>query len=100
MAPSLKCCELDLLAELGFGLDLAACAATGMPAKLVLCLAQKSGRAVSRGAAGERWKDKLLALPRFLSGEGGGELRRDRRRLRSPAFFLARRVYEPRGLEL
>ena len=52
--------ELALLAELGFGLDLAACAVTGAREELVW-VSPKSGRAVSRaGAAG--WEDKLLVV--------------------------------------
>jgi DNA repair protein RecO (recombination protein O) len=57
--------ELQLLAELGFGLDLARCAATGTDADLVY-VSPRSGRAVSR-QAGEPWRDKLLPLPAFLS---------------------------------
>src|SRR5882672_15433 len=60
--------ELRLLAGLGFGLDLSACAATGGVADLVY-VSPKSGRAVSR-AAGEAWRDRLLALPAFLGEEG------------------------------
>src|SRR5689334_8790106 len=47
--------ELMLLAELGFGLDLSQCAATGDTADLIY-VSPKSGRAVSRGA-GEPWQD-------------------------------------------
>ena len=50
--------NLRLLAELGFGLDLDACAATGATDDLVY-VSPKSGRAVSR-AAGEPCADKLL----------------------------------------
>lgn len=56
--------ELALLAELGFGLDLARCAATGTDADLVW-VSPRSGRAVSR-AAGAPWAGRLLALPAFL----------------------------------
>ncbi len=56
--------ELQLLAELGFGLDLSVCAATGTATDLVY-VSPKSGRAVSR-AAGEPWRDRLLVLPAFL----------------------------------
>src|SRR6266849_9355015 len=59
--------ELQLLAELGFGLDLDSCAATGKTAELVY-VSPKSGRAVSR-EAGEPWRDKLLALPAFLGAD-------------------------------
>ncbi len=58
--------ELALLAELGFGLDLATCAATGSREDLVW-VSPKSGRAVSR-AAGAPWAEKLLSLPGFLRG--------------------------------
>ncbi len=58
--------ELALLEELGFGLDLGTCAATGVADDLIY-VSPRSGRAVSRDA-GEPYKDKLLALPSFLSG--------------------------------
>jgi DNA repair protein RecO (recombination protein O) len=56
--------EAGLLAELGFGLDLSKCAATGVTDELVW-VSPKSGRAVSR-AAGEPYRDRMLALPPFL----------------------------------
>jgi DNA repair protein RecO (recombination protein O) len=56
--------ECDLLAALGFGLDLSCCAATGATADLAY-VSPKSGRAVSRGA-GLPYHDKLLPLPAFL----------------------------------
>lgn len=58
--------ELALLDELGFGLDLSACAATGGNDQLIY-VSPKSGRAVS-ASAGEPYKDRLLALPGFLTG--------------------------------
>ena len=60
--------ELALLAELGFGLDLAACAVTGGTQELVW-VSPRTGRAVSR-SAGAPWADRLLALPAFLRGVG------------------------------
>jgi DNA repair protein RecO (recombination protein O) len=56
--------ECDLLAGLGFGLDLGSCAATGASDDLAY-VSPRSGRAVSR-AAGLPYHDKLLPLPRFL----------------------------------
>ena len=56
--------ELALLAELGFGLDLAACAVTGTTEDLAW-VSPRSGRAVSR-AAGAPWAERLLPLPGFL----------------------------------
>jgi len=89
--------ELALLAELGFGLDLAACAATGSRADLVY-VSPKSGRAVSR-AAGEPWRDRLLALPAFLCGAESRAPSADALRdgFALTGFFLARHVFEPRG---
>jgi DNA repair protein RecO (recombination protein O) len=90
--------ELQMLAELGFGLDLSECAATGEIADLVY-VSPKSGRAVSR-VAGEPWRERLLALPAFL-GEA------EEVALPSPAdldagfaltgFFLDRHVYQARN---
>src|SRR3954464_11541675 len=62
--------ELAMLAELGFGLDLETCAATGATTELIY-VSPKSGGAVSR-QAGEPWRDKLLRLPPLLRQSGGG----------------------------
>ncbi len=60
--------EIALLNEIGFGLNLSSCAATGVLDDLCY-VSPKSGRAVSR-EAGEPYHDRLLALPSFLI-EGG-----------------------------
>lgn len=60
--------ELSLLAELGFGLDLSACAATGRNDELVF-VSPRSGRAVS-ASAGAPFAPKLLVLPPFLAAYG------------------------------
>jgi DNA repair protein RecO (recombination protein O) len=91
--------ELRLLAELGFGLDLASCAATGTRDDLVY-VSPKSGRAVSRGA-GAPWHDRLLRLPAFLhrdavTDDPSPEDLRDAFAL--TGFFLTRHVLEPRNL--
>ena len=62
--------ELALLDELGFGLDLSACAATGGNDQLIY-VSPKSGRAVS-ASAGEPYRDRMLALPRFLTRQRSG----------------------------
>jgi DNA repair protein RecO (recombination protein O) len=88
--------ELLLLAELGFGLDLATCAASGAENDLVY-VSPKSGRAVSR-QAGDPWKDRLLVLPAFLR-EALDPLPQDiADGFVLTGFFLARHVLEPRGL--
>lgn len=92
--------ELAMLEDLGFGLDLAQCAATGQREDLRY-VSPKSGRAVSR-AAGEPWADKMLALPDFLAQ--GSRLSADHESLSQAfeltGFFLRRHVYEPRGLDI
>lgn len=66
--------ELALLEEMGFGLDLSACAVTGAAEDLVY-VSPRSGRAVSAVGAGE-WADRLLPLPPELlgvvTGQGAG----------------------------
>jgi DNA repair protein RecO (recombination protein O) len=61
--------EAELLAELGYGLDLVRCAATGSTEDLVW-VSPRTGRAVS-AAAGEPWAARLLPLPGLLLGQGG-----------------------------
>ncbi|MBO9713684.1 DNA repair protein RecO [Sphingomonas sp.] len=80
--------ELLLLAELGFGLDLSHCAATGANDDLAF-VSPKSGVAVSRsGAAG--YEARLLPLPRFLVEGGAGEWREILEGLRLSGHFLER----------
>jgi DNA repair protein RecO (recombination protein O) len=62
--------EAGLLADLGFGLDLTRCAVTGALDDLIY-VSPRTGRAVS-AAAGEAYKARLLALPRFLLSAQGG----------------------------
>ena len=89
--------ELNLLAELGFGLDLATCAATGSSENLTW-VSPKSGRAVS-AAAGEPYRDRLLRLPPFLTGRSGTVTREDvLDGFTLTGSFLTSRVLAPRGL--
>ena len=92
--------ELQLLAELGFGLDLATCAVTG-EAKDLVYVSPKSGRAVSR-QAGEPWKHRLLVLPAFLyEAFAGNPTPQDvADGFALTGFLLLRHVLEPRGLNL
>ncbi len=62
--------EAGLLQDLGFGLDLTRCAATGALDDLIY-VSPRTGRAVS-AAAGEPYKDKLLPLPPFMLGAQAG----------------------------
>lgn len=60
--------ELQLLEDLGFGLDLSRCAVTGSRDDLAF-VSPKTGRAVSRQGAGA-WADRLLPLPQGMLGQG------------------------------
>ncbi|MBA4754710.1 MAG: DNA repair protein RecO [Sphingobium sp.] len=80
--------ELLLLAELGFGLDLTRCAATGDATDLAF-VSPRSAAAVSRvGAVG--YESLLLPLPPFLLEGGTGEWGQILDGLRLTGFFLER----------
>lgn len=91
--------ELEVLNDLGFGLDLDQCAATGRRDDLAF-VSPKTGRAVSR-EAGMPWADRMLALPGFLNPGATKAANGDSlaEAFRLTGFFLNRHVYEPRGLE-
>jgi DNA repair protein RecO (recombination protein O) len=91
--------EMMMLGELGFGLDLESCAATGSVDELDY-VSPKSGRAVSR-TAGIPWQERLLRLPAFLrDGTMENAISADELRdgFALTGFFLIRHVLEPRGL--
>ena len=90
--------ELALLAELGFGLDLSSCAAGDEGSELAY-VSPKSGRAVSV-KAGAPWKERLLPLPAFLRGEPRHSAAEIAAGFNLTGYFLARRVFEPRGLAM
>ena len=101
LAPLIVRFEAEILAQMGFGLDLKTCAATGATTDLIY-VSPKSGRTVSR-RAGEAYKARLLPLPNFLRT---ANLEEDP----PPAdildgfqltgFFLARDLFAPRGKTL
>lgn len=96
--------EMALLDELGFGLDLSMCAATGARADLAF-VSPKTGRAVSTAGAGD-WADRLLPLPSFLSPSpapmpatsAGASADQVAQGFRLTGYFLARHVWEPRAI--
>jgi DNA repair protein RecO (recombination protein O) len=91
--------ELRMLSELGFGLDLSSCAATGRTEELVY-VSPKSGRAVSR-QAGAAWHNSLLRLPAFFAEPAAAPSTAELRDgFALTGFFLERLVYEPRGLPM
>jgi DNA repair protein RecO (recombination protein O) len=98
-APMVARFELQILAELGFGLDLEECAATGETGDLIY-VSPKSGRAVSR-LAGAPYADRMFRLPAFLRDPDGvpanGDLADG---FALTGFFLQRHVLEPRGERL
>ena len=89
--------EMALLEELGFGLDLSACAATGSNDQLIY-VSPKSGRAVS-ASAGEPYRDRMLPLPGFLSKSGDRSATRQDvlSGFQLTGYFLETRVLTPRG---
>lgn len=91
--------EVLLLDELGFGMDLATCAATGQSDDLAY-VSPKSGRAVSR-EAGLPYDNRMLRLPRFLSHRVEGEppsVAELEQGFMLTGYFLDRHVMAPRGL--
>jgi DNA repair protein RecO (recombination protein O) len=89
--------ESLILAEMGFGLDLSRCAATGAMENLAY-VSPKSARAIS-AAAGEPYKSRLLPLPAFLLREGGKNPSATEISdgFRLTGFFLLRDLFGPRG---
>lgn len=59
--------ELELLEDLGYGIDLSQCAVTGQDTDLTH-VSPKSGRAVGRQSA-QGWEDRLLPYPEFLQSQ-------------------------------
>ncbi len=86
--------ELLLLEELGFGLDLSACAVSGRTDDLAW-VSPKTGRAVARTAAG-RWAPRLLPLPPFLVADAPATPADLLAGLRLTGHFLERHVLAPR----
>jgi len=78
--------EVALLEEMGFGMDLSACAVSGLNDDLFY-VSPRTGRAVSRLAAGD-WADRLLPLPHVLLGKGDADIGEIVRALRTTGHFL------------
>ncbi len=97
-APAYARWELALLAELGFGLDLSRCAATGATSDLAY-VSPKSGQAVSR-SAGEVYRTRMLPLPAFLVSDQQPNREAILDALRLTGFFWDQRVFRPHGRKL
>ena len=89
--------ELLLLAELGFGLDLDRCVATGKSEDLAF-LSPRSGGAVSRAAAAG-YEARLLPLPAFLRDGGAADWPAVFAGFAITGHFLARDVLVERRAE-
>ncbi len=83
--------EAGLLADLGYGMDLSACAVSGEVAGLSW-VSPRTGRAVSDDAAGE-WRSRLLRLPGFLVGANSAEPDDWRDGLKLTGHFLERDAF-------
>jgi DNA repair protein RecO (recombination protein O) len=90
--------ERDLLAALGFGLDLSQCALTGGTTDLAY-VSPRTGRAVSR-AAGQPYHDKLLVLPDFLWRDAPADREQIALGLSLTEYFLMHHVFLPQGRTL
>ena len=86
--------ELGVLSDLGYGLDLSACAVTGRTDNLAY-VSPKSGRAVSQAAA-DGWRDRLLRLPPFLNSRNTPDPDDLRDGLRLTGYFLAKNAFGAR----
>ncbi|MBI1418645.1 MAG: DNA repair protein RecO [Limimaricola sp.] len=87
--------EVALLDELGFGLDLSACAVSGTNEDLCY-VSPRSGRAVSRQSAGA-WADRLLPLPPVLAGQGEATGAEIARALGTTGWFIEHRLVKGLG---
>ena len=87
--------EMALLDEMGFGLDLTKCAATGGRDDLVY-VSPKSGCAVSKQGAGE-WARRLLPLPPCFLGQGPVRDEEILQGLTTTGFFLLERLAKSLG---
>lgn len=90
--------ECQCLAEMGFGLDLGSCAATGVTDDLAY-VSPRTGRAVSR-AAGADYAERLFALPGFLAGSAAPTAADVLEGLRLIGHFLERHVLAPQDRRL
>ena len=87
--------EQALLEEMGFAMDLSACAVRGVNEDLAF-VSPRTGRAVSRDAAGE-WADRLLPLPPVLAGKGDADDAEIVTALGTTGFFIEHRLLKSLG---
>ena len=87
--------EMLLLEEMGYGLDLSACAVTGATEDLIY-ISPRTGRAVSKAGAGE-FAPRLLPLADAMRSGAEFDLGSIQEGLRVTAHFLTERVLPATG---
>lgn len=90
--------ELSILQELGYGLNLDACADTGSEEDLYY-VSPRTGRAVSK-SSGEPYHDKLLLLPQFLINEASANEQDITNGLKLNEHFIHKNFYQPHSQEI
>lgn len=91
--------EVQVLSQLGFGLDLSHCAATGSRDNLIF-VSPRTGRAVS-GAAGDPYSARLFNLPQFMLNESDDVSWLDvADGLKVTGFFLEKHALAPQGAKI
>ena len=89
--------EMQLLSEIGYGLDLERCAVTSKSSDLVY-VSPSSGRAVTDEGAGD-FKNKLLPLPKFMTDFKANYDNDDiYNALNLTEFFFKKRFFLPNNL--
>ena len=92
--------ELSLLQEMGYGLSLDSCAATGLSDNLYY-VSPKTGNAVSK-EAGAPYQDKLFLLPSFLNKEEVEEVSYKDiiDALKITSYFIDKELYKPHNKQI
>lgn len=90
--------ELAILQELGYGLNLDACADTGSKEDLYY-VSPRTGRAVSK-SSGEPYHDKLFLLPDFLTNETIANEQDIKNALKINEHFIHKNFYQPHSQEI
>jgi DNA repair protein RecO (recombination protein O) len=89
--------EMQLLSEIGYGLDLERCAVTSKSSDLVY-VSPSSGRAVTNEGAGD-FRNKLLPLPKFMTDFKANYDNNDiYNALNLTEFFFKKRFFLPNNL--
>ena len=89
--------ELELLSEIGYGIDLSKCAVTSRRDELIY-VSPTSGRAVTLEGAGS-YKDRLIKLPKFIVSKDSECDNNDiSNGLELTEYFLRKRFFEPNNL--